>query len=146
MSDFKISFQVAGTIVVEEIKRAPPAAPGVRVQFIKEGNVSSNLVTITPPTTRTDGSALALTDIQSIQLSKAVDSGAASVVQTFPAPITGDVTFTDSTPDMGSTDNYSAIVTDTHGNVSPAGTASVVVPPSQLAPPAAPTLTAVFQP
>jgi hypothetical protein len=143
MARFKIRFE--GKLDVTEML-ADPSAPKLKALFILEGKVASNLVTITPPSTRTDNTALALSDIQSITLSKAVDAGASSVIQTFNAPITGPLTFTDTSPDMGSTDNYSAIVTDTHGNVSPVGTASVSVPPSQLAPPSAPSLTAVFQP
>jgi non-canonical (house-cleaning) NTP pyrophosphatase len=56
------------------------------------------------------------------------------------------VSFTDTSPDAGDTDNYSCVVTDTEGNTSAAGTASVTVPPSVLAAPSAPTLTAVYPP
>jgi hypothetical protein len=142
-----VKYQVSFTGVLDlRPILAPPSAPRLRVQFILENHMASNLVTITPPTTRTDNTPLALTDIASITLSKAVDSGPSAQIQVFPAPITGPVTFTDTAPDMGSTDNYSAVVTDTQGNVGPAGTASVQVPPSQLAPPSAPTVTAAFQP
>ena len=106
--------------------------------------MSSTLVTITLPTTRTDGSALALTEIASVVLSKAVGTAAPAVVQTTPTPTTATITYTDSSPDFGQTDNYSAVVTDVEGNVSAAGVASVVVPPSQLAAPSAPAVTAVF--
>jgi hypothetical protein len=140
---YQVSF--TGVLDVRPIW-APPSAPRLRVFYIRENHMSSNLVTITPPTTRTDNTPLALTDIASITLSKAVDAGPSSQIQVFTAPITGPVTFTDTSPDMGSTDNYSATVTDTQGNVGPAGTASVQVPPSQLAPPSAPTVTAAFQP
>ncbi len=108
--------------------------------------MSSTLVTINLPTTRTDGSPLALTDIASVVLSKAVGAGVPAVVQTTTAPTSLTVTYTDASPDFGQTDNYSAIVTDIEGNVSAAGTASVAVPPSVLAAPNAPTLTAVFSP
>lgn len=109
--------------------------------------MSSTLVTITLPTTRTDGSALALTDIATVTLSKAIGSAAAAVVDTVSAPFAAPtVTYTDSSPDFGQTDNYSATVTDIEGNVSAAGTASVSVPASALAAPSAPTLTAVFTP
>jgi len=141
----KFIIKLEGVLELDPILQ-PPSAPHVRVQYVKENQVSTNLVTITAPTTRTDGSVLNLSDIASITLSKAVDAGPPSVVQTFTAPISASMTYTDPSPDMGSTDNYSAIATDTQGNVGPAGTASVQVPPSQLAPPAAPTLTAVFQP
>jgi hypothetical protein len=109
--------------------------------------MSTTTVTITLPTARTDGTALALTDIASVVLSKASGSNAADVIDTIDAPFPSDtITYTDDSPDAGSTDNYSAVVTDVEGNVSAAGTASVVIPPSQLAAPSAPTLTAVFNP
>ncbi len=105
---------------------------------------STTLVTITLPTTRTDGTALALTEIASVVLSKAVGSGAATVIDTVTTPTTATVTFTDTSPDFGQTDNYSAVVTDVEGNTSAAGVASVVVPASVLAAPSAPVVTAVF--
>ena len=108
--------------------------------------MSSTLVTITLPTTRTDGSALALSEIASVTLTKAVGAGAAAVLETVPTPATEILTFTDSAPDVGGTDNYAATVTDVEGNVSAAGTASVNVPASTLAPPSAPTVAAVFTP
>jgi hypothetical protein len=61
-------------------------------------------------------------------------------------PTSPTVSFTDTSPDAGDTDNYSCVVTDTEGNTSAAGTASVTVPPSVLAAPSAPTLTAVYTP
>jgi hypothetical protein len=111
--------------------------------------MSSTLVTITAPTTRTDGSALALSDIASIVLSKADGTATAAVVATWDTlgvnpPVAASASFTDSSPDFGSTDNYSAVVTDIEGNVSAAGVASVTVPPSALAAPSAPGVTAVF--
>jgi hypothetical protein len=109
--------------------------------------MSSSTVTIVLPTARTDNTPLALTDIASCTLTKAVGTGAPTVEQTFEAPFTsGTLTFTDNSPDPGETDNYSAVVTDTEGNTSAAGTASVTVPPSQLAAPNAPTVTAAFTP
>jgi hypothetical protein len=85
-----------------------------------------------------------LTEIASVVLSKSVGTGVATVVDTVTAPTTAAVTFTDAAPDFGQTDNYSAVVTDVEGNTSAAGTASVVVPPSVLAAPSAPAVTAVF--
>jgi hypothetical protein len=109
--------------------------------------MSSTTVTITLPTTRTDGSPLALTDIATVTLSKASGSSPAAVVDTVQGPFTAPtVTYTDSSPDFGATDTYSATVTDAEGNVSAPGTASVVIPPSQLAAPSAPTVAAVFNP
>jgi hypothetical protein len=113
--------------------------------------MSTTTVTITAPTTRTDGSALALAQIASVVLSKADGTAAAAVVATWdllgtnPAPA-ATMTFTDASPDFGSTDNYSAIVTDIEGNVSGAGTASVVIPASQLGAPSPPAVAAVFNP
>jgi len=107
--------------------------------------MSTVAVTITLPTTRVDGSALALSEIASVVLSKAVGSSAAVVVDNVAGPFTDPtVTYTDANPDFGQVDNYSAVVTDVEGNTSAAGTASVTIPPSQLAAPSAPTLTAVF--
>jgi hypothetical protein len=109
--------------------------------------VSTTTVSITLPTTRTDGSALALTDIANCVLSKSAGSGPSSVLQTFTAPFaSGTITATDANPDFGQTDNFSATVTDIEGNTSAAGTASVAIPPSTLAAPSAPTLTATFNP
>jgi hypothetical protein len=129
-------------------RKAPPRAPRVKAKFRKQRGkyMSSTLVTIVLPTTRTDGTALALSDIASVVLSKAVGAATATVVDTVTAPTTGTVTFVDTSPDFGQTDNYSAVVTDVEGNTSAAGTASVAVPPSVLAAPSAPTVTATFQP
>jgi hypothetical protein len=130
-----------------------PSAPYVNATFFTHRPhrhhhhgvpMSSTLVTITLPTTRTDGSALALTEIASVILSKSVGSGGSAPVQTTDTPTAATVTFTDNSPDFGQTDNYSATVTDVEGNVSAAGTVSVTIPPSALAAPSAPTLTAVF--
>lgn len=108
--------------------------------------MSTNTVVITLPTARTDGTALALSEIATVVLSKAAGAGASAVVDTVTSPTTPTITFTDTAPDLGQTDNYSCTVTDVEGNTSAAGTASVAVPPSQLAPPNAPTLTATFNP
>lgn len=108
--------------------------------------MSSTAVSIGLPSTRTDGTTLALTDIASYTVSKAAGA-AATVLQTVPGPFTSATqSFTDTAPDFGQTDNYSVTVTDVEGNVSAAGTASVSVPASQLAPPSAPTVSATFNP
>lgn len=109
--------------------------------------MSSVLVTIVLPSNRTDGSALALTDIASYTVAKAVGSAASTVLQTVNGPFS-DVSqsFSDTAPDPGQTDNYAVTVTDVEGNVSAAGAGSAVIPPSQLAPPSAPTVTATFVP
>lgn len=116
--------------------------------------MSNNSVTIVLPTTRTDGSPLALSDIASVVLSKAVDTGsgpgAATVLQTFTSPTTATLSFTDSAPDFGATDDYSVVVTDSAGNASAAGLGSVAVPaqapPPPVAAPSPPNVTAVFNP
>lgn len=109
--------------------------------------MSSNSIVITLPSARTDGSSLALSEIASYTISKSAGSGAAAVLQTVNGPFDATTqSFSDSSPDAGETDNYSVVVTDVEGNNSPAGAASVQVPPSQLAPPAAPTVTATFVP
>jgi hypothetical protein len=135
-------------------RRSAPSAPLVLARLRHhphhhrhsgDFSMSTTAVTVVLPSTRTDGSALALTDIASCVLSKAVGTGAPAVAQTFTGPFTSaSLSFTDSSPDFGQTDNYSAVVTDVEGNVSAAGVASVEVPPSQLAAPSAPSVTAVF--
>lgn len=100
------------------------------------------------PTARTDGSALALTDIASFTVTPAAGAGAVSPPSTVAGPFTAVAqTFTDSAPDFGQTESYSVVVTDVEGNVSAAATGSVAVPPSALAPPNAPdSLVVTFNP
>jgi hypothetical protein len=111
-------------------------------------NSAQTQVVVTLPTTRVDGSALAATEIATMTLSKANGAAAAAVVDTVEAPFSSpSVTFVDPSPDFGSTDNYSATVTDVEGNVSAVGLAApVAVPPSVLAAPSPPTVAATFQP
>jgi hypothetical protein len=130
-------------------RRAAPRAPRLRAIFEhhhhhRRNRMPSTTVVIALPTKRTDGSPLALSDIASVVLSKAVGTGAPTVLQAFTSPTSETLSFTDLAPDFGETDNYSAIVTDVEGNVSAAGIASVTVPPSQLAPPQAPGVTATY--
>lgn len=107
--------------------------------------MSTVTVAITLPSTRVDGSALALTDIASYTVSKSAGSGASAVLATAAGPFSAAAqTYIDTAPDFGQTDNYSVTVTDVEGNVSAAGTASVAIPPSALAAPSAPTVTATF--
>ena len=109
--------------------------------------MSKTTIAIGLPSTRTDGSSLALSDIASCVLSKAVGTGAPAVLNTFNGPFTSaSLSFDDTSPDFGETDEYSAVVTDVEGNVSAAGTSSVEVPTSQLAAPSAPSVSATFQP
>jgi hypothetical protein len=108
---------------------------------------ANTAVNITFPTSRTDGTPLALSEIATLTVSKAVGAAAASVVLTQSGPFQSPTfQFTDSSPDFGSTDAYSVTVTDVEGNVSGPGTGSVAVPPSTLAPPSAPTISVAFNP
>ena len=107
---------------------------------------ASILVTITLPTARVDGTPLTLAQIASVVLTKAVGSNPSAVVDTILTPATASVTFTDTAPDFGETDSYSVTVTDVEGNTSAPAVASVNVPASVLAAPAAASITAVFQP
>ena len=136
-------------------KKAPPSAPRLKVGYCYrefsysnttgEISMSNTTVTVTLPTTRTDGKALDLSEIASVVLTKAAGAEVPAVAMTFNAPFSDPtVSFNDTAPDMGQTDNYSATVTDIEGNVSAAASASVTIPPSKLAAPAAPTLTATF--
>lgn len=109
--------------------------------------MSSVSVSIVLPSTRTDGSSLALGDIASYAVNKAAGSAPAAVLQNVSGPFTAaSQSFTDTSPDAGQTDNYSVTVTDVEGNVSAAGNASVAIPPSQLAPPSAPSVSATYVP
>jgi hypothetical protein len=129
-----------------------PAPPTLSAVFTNDYTpameyiMSTTTVTVTLPTTRADGSALALSAIASVVLTKAAGSGAAVVVDTVNAPATASIVFTDTAPDFGQTDTYSATVTDIEGNVSAPGSTSINVPASTLAKPSAPTLAAVFNP
>lgn len=115
--------------------------------------MSAALTTLTfvIPQTRSDNSALPLSQIASVTFNKAVGAGASAVLSTVPgapaSPLTSyTVTAIDSSPDAGQTDNYTATYTDIEGNVAPLAAASVSVPPSQLAPLSAGTLSATFTP
>lgn len=107
---------------------------------------ADNTVTITLPRTRTDGSALPLSQIASVVLSKAVGAGPLGIVQTTMAPASEVITYLDDSPDFGSTDNYVAVVTDVQGNNSVAGSASISVPAQPVAPPSGPSVSVVFVP
>lgn len=107
---------------------------------------TSVLITVTLPTTRVDGSAIALTDIDSVIIFKAVGPAAAAALTTLHGPFTTPtVTFTDSTPDVGQDDNYSADVVDTAGNTSGISNVVDISVPAPLAAPSAPTVAAVLQ-
>ena len=104
-------------------------------------------LTLTLPTTRTDGTALALTEIQSATILRDPGSGP-TTLQVMPGPFSGaTATFADVSPATG-TDVYSFFVTDTAGTV---GLTSLpvtvtVVGVTPLAPPSAGTLTAIAVP
>ena len=100
------------------------------------------------PTARTDGTALALSEIASYTVTPAASGGTVSAPSTVSGPfIAVAQTFTDNAPDFGQTESYSVVVTDVEGNVSAAATGSVVVPPTQLAAPNAPdSLVVTFNP
>jgi hypothetical protein len=100
------------------------------------------------PSTRTDNSALALTEIASFTVTPSASGGTVSAPSTVAGPFTTPAqTFVDNAPDMGNTVSYAVVVTDTQGNASAAASASVVVPPTTLAAPSPVTgLTATFNP
>ena len=108
--------------------------------------MSTIVLTFNLPTARTDGTALALTEIASFTVTPAATGGTVSPPSTVAGPFTAVAqTFTDNAPDFGQTESYSVVVTDVEGNVSAAATGSVVVPPSVLAAPNAPdSLTVTF--
>lgn len=105
------------------------------------------------PTTRQDGTPLALTDIASISYQKASLTGSPPVLGsnvvlqtnvasgTPPTLQPTDLTFTDTTAAPG--DSYTSFVTDTLGHIGAASSPALVVP-STVSPPSAPTMTATF--
>jgi hypothetical protein len=108
---------------------------------------ASNSIVVNLPSTRTDGSALALSDIASVTVTKVVSGTETPFTQTVRGPFTStSVSVSDPNPDFGQTDAYTFTVTDVEGNTSAAGTASDEVPPSVLAAPSAPTGTVTFVP
>lgn len=104
------------------------------------------------PTTRQDGTSLAITDIASITFQKTSLTGSPPVagpltaLQTntasgSPAQLqTADLTFTDSTTAPG--DDYTFFVTDTLGHIGLPS--NDIVAPASASPPAAGTLSATF--
>jgi hypothetical protein len=134
--------------------RARPCAPYLSQITIKEkpmptiAGVTLPIVdlTLTLPTSRVDGTALALTEIQSATILRDPGTGVATLT-VLNGPFSGaTATFTDISPATGS-DVYSFFVTDTAGTqgvTSPPVTVKVAGTPT-LAQPAAGTLTAVAQ-
>ena len=116
--------------------------------------MSTTQLTATIPTTRTDGTALAATDIASITFQKipaATPTGPEVVLQTNTEASGGlapaDLTFTDSSAAVG--DVYTCFVTDSEGNVGVLSNTfenQAQSPPPTLAPPSGPSLAGVFTP
>lgn len=102
-------------------------------------------LTLTLPTTRVDGTALANTQIQSVTILRDPATGTPATLTTLTGPFSGATAlFTDVSPATGS-DVYSFFVTDTAGTqglTSPPVTVTIAGAP-QLAAPAAGTLSAV---
>lgn len=104
--------------------------------------MSTATITIVNPTTRTDGSALAPTDIAGIDI---FDSASPT-----PAVAIGHVTgagtaFTTGVLTVGD-HGFAAVWTDTTGHVSGPSNVSVVTVPATLAPPNPGTITATLNP
>ena len=128
-----------------------PPAGGVLVgEFTYSGADMQAILSATPPTTRSDLTALAPADIASITYQKVPNGQTAqTVLQTNTATAGSglqatDLTYTDTSSTVG--DVYTFFVTDTAGNVgalSNAVTATAVTPP--VAAPSAGVLSATFQ-
>jgi hypothetical protein len=134
--------------------KAAPSAPYLSKITIKEHSMAISGVTLptvdltlTLPTTRTDGTALALTEIQSATILRDPGTGPATL-QVMPGPFSGaTATFADVSPATG-TDVYSFFVTDTAGTqgVTSPSVSVTVVGVTPLAQPSAGTLTAIAVP
>ena len=112
---------------------------------IAGANTPTITITLTFPTTRNDGTDLALSEIQSATLLRDSGSGATPLGSPSIGPFSGPtLTLTDSSPASG-TDTYSFFVTDTAGTPGDTSAPVSVTIEGQtpLAPPAAGTLTAV---
>jgi hypothetical protein len=126
----------------------PPSAPRQTVQLNQGSTMATATIVDVLPTTRQDGSALAITDIASITFQKASLAGSPPVLG---APVvlatnsaasggltTAQLTFVDPTPLPG--DSYTSFVTDVQGHIGQASSPPFVVP-ATLSPPSAPTQT-----
>jgi hypothetical protein len=132
-------------------RKAPPSAPRLSAVAVEENfmaiagsNTPVITLTLTLPTTRNDGTALALTEIQSATILRDTGSGPASL-QVLPGPFSGATAVaTDASPASGA-DTYSFFVTDTAGTQGDTSLpVSITVSGAPvLAPPSAGTLTAV---
>jgi hypothetical protein len=133
---------------------SPPRAPRLTGTFTQgDPAMSSTVLTATLPTLRTDGTALAPTDIASITFQKVPAGATAGTILTTNGASGGaglapeQISFTDTSAAVG--DVYTAFVTDVEGNVGPPSntfTNAAVSPPPALAPPAAPGLSGTFSP
>lgn len=133
-------------------QEASPNPPALAGTFTLGEDMSSTQLTVTIPTTRTDGSALDATDLVSVTFQKVAAGAAAGSAPTTlqvnsEAKGTGlsptDLEFTDISAAVG--DVYTAFVTDSEGNLSANSnsfTNTAIAP--VLAAPAAPGLAGVF--
>lgn len=115
----------------------------LRVRF-ERGTITMTTatITITPPTTRVDGTPLALTDIDHIDIFDAASATPAVAIGTVKGPGT---TFTTGTLAVGG-HGFTAVVTDTTGHVSAASNVATVTVPATLANPSPATITATLNP
>jgi hypothetical protein len=143
---------VRGILRYLRTHRAPPAAPTLAA-FFQSGDSMNAVLVATLPTSRQDGTPLAITDIASISYQKTSLTGSPPVAGpnvvlqtnaasgTPPQLQTSDLTFTD--PNAAPGDSYTAFVTDTLGHIGAASSPPLVAP-AAASPPAAPTLSATF--
>src|SRR5215467_8965986 len=111
---------------IEVIVAPPKPIDSLHIHFHKGHHMPNNTLTFNLPTARTDGSALALTDIQSYSVTKQVDANPAQPPVVTSGPFSAVAqSFVDPSPDFGSTDSYSIVVTDIEGNTSAAVSGSV---------------------
>jgi hypothetical protein len=135
--------------------RSPPAAPLLAGSFDFSGDTFMTTATLiaTIPTTRSDGTALAPTDIASITYQKTsllpdgVTAGPQLVLQTNTATVgiglaLADLTFADSASLPG--DSYTCFVTDTAGDAGALSNAVVNVIVVKPSAPSAPVLSGTF--
>jgi len=112
------------------------------IQGVALGTVT---LTITLPSTRTDGTTNQLSEIQSLSILRNTGAGPASLVvltNVAPTPFTASMTYVDSSPVTGS-DAYSAFCTDTAGTAGATSLpVSISVAGQTLAPLSAPVMTA----
>ena len=107
--------------------------------------MSSVVLTITLPTTRSDASAATPADVASITVNRDVGAGPV-LLTTIAGPFTAlTATFNDASPVAGS-DSYTAFCTDQAGTVGETSSSATVSITAPLAALSAPTITAVVGP